>query len=879
MALRTPVVWLALALLLGTSVLQAQAELPSQVILWIAAGLGLGLLAASIGWLGTTGRRGIMALLGAALASALLAWAWAASRAQDALEHRLPSSLEGMDLEVRGVIRGLPQPGDLVWRFEFEVFNCNPACPDLNRVSLSASNRVAGGPLELIAGEVWSLRVRLRRPHAIHNPGGFDREQRWLQEGIDGVGVVLRFVERHESPQLGLLIGIERWRAILRDSMSRAMTEWQERRWPARHSGSEGTLLALSVGDQAAIHPLHWTVFNRTGVGHLMSISGLHITALAGMAGLLAGRLWRSRLTSHWGWPLRLSVQQVRWSVAMAIGLFYAALAGWGIPAQRTAFMLTVAALCNLVGRAQGMSVVLAMALIVVVLFDPWSSLTPGFWLSFGAVSMLVWAGQGAPLAKPARRWLAALSSAARTQWAATLAMLPMGVLFFGNVSLIGPIANAFAIPLVSAVITPAALLGAGLSVIHPSLGGAVLGPSLWVTDLLLRVLGALSALEGAVWVLPHPPVGLVLLAVAGMVLMLAPRGVPARSAGALAILPLLLVAADRPAKSVWRLTALNVGQGTAVVVQGADYTLLYDTGPASPGGSDAGERILLPWLRRMGLSRIDHLIVSHLDLDHSGGLRSVLAGLRVDAVMASFEPDTLGSAGHPPWQACERGRSWSQGQVQFTLLHPRIPAEPSRGSSTNAVSCVLHIDGPGWRVLLTGDIEAAQERRLLEVFSAADLQADILVVPHHGSITSSTDAFLDAVRPRHAIVQAAYRSRYGHPHPKVLERYAVRGIQVWRSDVHGAIAIQLSPGRPAEVSTSRQSPARYWRIDARGTPAQAFRPPRRRAGVPGGSRDVSSLSRPAAIHGPRHTAHLVGARGAQEDREVTELLGRDEFP
>ena len=911
MALCAPIVWLALALLAGTGALQTQAELPGRAALWLTGGLGLALLCAAIGWIGRAGRRGPMALLAAVLASALLGWSWAAWNAQTALEHRLPRALEGIDLELLGVVRGLPQPGTLGVRFEFEVLNCSPQCPELQRVSLSASARPGSDIPHLIAGEVWTLRVRLRRPHAIHNPGGFDREQRWLQEGIDGVGTVRQFVEQHDQRTSGLLIRIERWRAILRDSMSQAMATWKERLWPAAHAGSEGTLLALSVGDQAAIHAGHWTVFNRTGVGHLMSISGLHITALAGMAGLLAGRLWRSRLASRCGLPLRLSVQQVRWSVAMAVGLLYAALAGWGIPAQRTAFMLTAAALCTLSGRAQGMTTVLACAMIVVLLFDPWAALTPGFWLSFGAVSMLVWAGQGAPRVQPARRWLGTLTAAAQTQWAATLAMIPLGVLFFGNISLIGPIANAFAIPLVSLLITPAALFGAALSAAAPAAGGWILGPSLWVTDLLLMGLAQLSSLEHAVWALPHPSLGLVVLAGAGMMLMLAPRGLPARTAGGLAILPLLLVPADRPAGDAWRLTALDVGQGTAVVMQSSNYTLLYDTGPASPGGTDAGDRIVLPWLQRAGLNRIDQLIVSHLDLDHSGGLRSMLAGSQVDAVMASFRPEALAEpVDHPqgvqasararplvqpPWQACERGVTWAQDRVRFHVLHPRVPAEPSRGSSTNAVSCVLRVDGPGWRVLLTGDIEAAQERRLLEVFSADDLRADILVVPHHGSITSSTDAFLDAVRPRHAIVQAAYRSRYGHPHPKVLDRYRARGIQVWRSDTHGAVSITLASGQDPVISTSRQSPARYWRVDATGSRVQVSRPPRRRVSrsaqasgpnSPSASDPTSfkasgptSLSRPASIHGPGHAAHLVGAGGAQEDRELTELLGRDELP
>lgn len=588
-------------------------------------------------------------------------------------------------------------------------------------------------------------------------------------------------------------------------------------------------MLALAVGDQAAIDGADWSLFNRTGIGHLMSISGLHITVLAGAAGTLAAWLWRSRWACRFGWPLRWPAQRVRWGTAMGVALLYALLAGWGIPAQRTAFMLMAAAALMLSGRGQSMPVILSAALIIVLLLDPWSLLAPGFWLSFGAVGVLVWAGQGAPIHRTGR-WQV-LRQAALTQWAATWAMVPLGVLFFGNVSLVGPLANALAIPLVTLLLTPAALLGAALSALHPGLGAVVLTPALWITDGLLLMVGQLSGLSWAVASLPTPPVTVLLVAVLGMILMLAPRGIGPRAGGALALLPLAWVPADRPQEDRWRLTALDVGQGSALVFQAARYTLLFDTGPGQPGGSDAGERIVLPWLQRSGLRRLDELLVSHLDLDHSGGLKSILAQVDTAAVRASFSPTQAGLSPQPegkipqipPWTTCVRGDAWEQAGVRFTVLHPRHPPEPVRRASTNALSCVLRIDGPGWRILLTGDIEAAQERRLLEVFTPEDLRSDILVVPHHGSITSSTEAWLDAVQPVHAIVQSAYRSRYRHPHPTVLARYAARGIQVWRTDQHGAITIDLDAQSGPRIRTARQSPVRYWRVPVDGV---APRPP-----------------------------------------------------
>jgi competence protein ComEC len=916
---------IALATLLGVGWLHTQALLPSAGQRLAAFALAVSLLVAIRPVLGRhsardsardSGRQRLQApaiALGA-LAIALLAWTGAAWRADAALASRLPETLEGIDLQVSGIVRGLPQPGRYGVRFEFAVHDCQPACPGLRQLSLNMAHgvlRAADAAIDppgpapegdqsgpgLLPGESWTLLVRLKRPHALVNPGAFDRELRWLQEGIDGVGQVRRILRAPSAPSDGpesQAIGgreprasvwpasqatpgtapwvlIERWRAQLRDAMVYTMSRAGDRRWQADRRASEGTLLALAVGDQAAIDPADWRIFNRTGIGHLMSISGLHITVLAAAAGAMAARAWRTPWACRRGLPLHWPMQRVRWVVAMLAALFYALLSGWGIPAQRTAFMLLVAAVLMLSGRGQSMMVVLSAALIIVLILDPWAVLTPGFWLSFGAVGVLVWAGQGASL-QSAGRWQA-LRGAVHTQWAATLAMLPLGILFFGNVSLVGPLANALAIPVVTVVLTPAALIGSVLAALHPPLGACVLTPALWITDGLLLAITTLSEASWAVAVVPQPPAGVIVVAGLGMVLLLAPRGLVHRAAGVLALLPLAWIPADRPPGAHWRLTALDVGQGSALVLQGARHTLLFDTGPGQSVGQDAGERIVVPWLQRAGLSRLDELVVSHLDLDHSGGLQSVLKHMEVPSVRASFRPSQARMpaqadaplAAERSWKHCARHDAWTHAGVRFTVLHPRDPPEPVRGSSSNALSCVLRVDGPGWRILFTGDIEAAQERRLLEAFPAEALRSDLLVVPHHGSITSSTEGFLDAVRPSHAIVQSAYRSRYRHPHPTVLSRYVARGIKVWRTDAHGAITVELAPHAPPRILTARQSPARYWRVPVRETaPSSATR---------------VSLGGPASVHGPGSAPDLIGGGRAQEDRERPELFGRDEFP
>ncbi|MEI7446707.1 MAG: ComEC/Rec2 family competence protein, partial [Burkholderiales bacterium] len=302
-------------------------------------------------------------------------------------------------------------------------------------------------------------------------------------------------------------------------------------------------------------------------------------------------------------------------------------------------------------------------------------------------------------------------------------------------------------------------------------------------------------------------------IACAGCTLLLGPRGLPGRARGALALLPIAAVPLPRPADGELWLTALDVGQGSAAVVQVGDRTLVYDTGPAVGQQTDAGARTVVPWLQSVGVARPDVVVVSHLDDDHSGGALSLLRALPPARLVSSL-PD-----GHPIVMAaptaerCRRGEGWTWGDTRFDWLHPADPPEPARGSPTNALSCVLRVRHPAATLLLAGDVEAPQERTLVAVHGRDGLAADVLLVPHHGSRTSSTEAFVDAVSPRWAIVQAAYRSRFGHPHPTVVERYERRGIGLLRSDADGAVQLRFREGAEPRVIRARAEPARYWRI------------------------------------------------------------------
>ncbi|MCM5568916.1 DNA internalization-related competence protein ComEC/Rec2 [Burkholderiaceae bacterium FT117] len=810
------------------------------------AGVASAAIVAGLACLAAARREGLAALRLAGLFVA--AAGWTMLRADLALGARIVAAQEGVDFVVHGHVTGMPQSFERGERFTFRIESCvdpatarAPACPAGLDVRLAwyrhfgagrsgASRSGAAGPEEPPPapladsprpGERWQLTVRLKRPHALLNANAFDAELRALEEGIAATGYVRagrdpawpnrRLAGRSWRPGPA----IEALRTVLRDAILAALAD--------RRADAAGVVAALSVGDQAAIPGRWWDTFNRTGVGHLMSISGLHITMLAGMAGGLARRALRHPAIGRSAMLERLPADRLKWGFALAVAFGYSALAGWGIPAQRTCWMLAVAGFSLLGGRSQSLARLLALSAAVVTLLDPWAPLSAGFWLSFASVAAIVWYGtREVPVPSAGRHasrsWRARLGStladAIRTQWAATLSLLPLGALFFSSFSLVGPLANAFAIPLVSIVITPLALLGTALLMPFPPLGSAVLAGVCAATGWLLDALVPLAEPRFAIAVLPAPPWPVTLAAAAAIAALLAPFRLPGRPAAFAALLPLFAQADARPAPGSLVVNALDVGQGSAIVVETPAGRLLFDTGPRYGGGSEAGARVLVPWLRARGIERLEAVVVSHADDDHAGGSASVLAGVTVDWVASSLDDDHPALAGAATRHRCWRGHRWRWGEVDFEFLHPGPERTTSRKSETNASSCVLRIASPAGVVLLTGDIESAQERFLVEKLGSDALRADLLVAPHHGSNGSSSLPFLRAVAPALAIAQAGYRNRFRHPGDKAQARYRAAGIELLRTDRDGAVSVTLrGAGRPPLVTRLRRDDRRYWRI------------------------------------------------------------------
>ncbi len=711
----------------------------------------------------------------------------AAWRAEQRLAISLPADWQGQDIQVEGVVAELPHQHARGQRFVFAVERTlTPQVQAPGRIYLSTYANEKNPPPEVRAGERWQLTVRLKQPHGSANPHGFDFEAWMLERNLRAVGYVHNkgANERLTAEAEGWRYQIERWRAAVRDKFTTTLGD----------APYAGVITALAVGDQQSISPAQWKVFTRTGVNHLMSISGLHITMLASLGFALAYWLWR-RSTRLMLW---LPARKAAATFSLFVAAGYALLAGFGVPAQRTLYMVTIVAAALWLNRNFSLSQLLALALLAVLIPDPWAVLSPGFWLSFGAVFLI--------LLVTAHRlgkihWLLQYG---RVQWAMMIGLTPLLLALFQQVSLVSPLANAIAIPLVSLIVVPLTLFGAIVPWALP----------LWLAHftlaLTMRVLEWLNALPQAVWTQHAPPAWSIPVAMLGVIWILLPRGFPARWLGLILMLPLFFSPQAQLPSGLLALTVFDVGQGLSVAAQTRNHTLLYDTGPDYSGEADSGNRILAPALRGMGVSRLDALILSHDDIDHTGGTASLLESLPVDEILTSVAPDRAWLADAGKITPCADGQNWSWDGVTFEMLHPAADQRADASDPhDNDKSCVLRISTGTQQVLMVGDMENLTEQRLLKLHPDK-LKTTVLVVPHHGSKTSSGEDFVAAAQPEYAIFTVGYRNRFGHPRPEVVARYAATGAKLLRTDETGAILIRVNP-RNLQIETLRQSQPRYW--------------------------------------------------------------------
>ncbi|MDH3977123.1 MAG: DNA internalization-related competence protein ComEC/Rec2 [Gammaproteobacteria bacterium] len=687
-----------------------------------------------------------------------------------AVKDRLPAELEGRDVLVSGIVCDVPvrKAGRQRFRLKTEQRNELAALPE--QIDISWYQLLP----EVRAGEHWQLLVRLKRPRSLSNPGTFDSERRALLQGVGARGYVRqsRLNERVSSDTGACRLSV--WRQSLARALQGVMTD----------SRVTGLMLALSVGLRDQITDQQWTVLRQTGTTHLMAISGLHVGLLAGW-GFLAGRLLGGLIVLC-GWRCQpLSMARF---MALMMALVYSALAGFALPTVRAVLMTVAVLLITGQRRIVPASTILAGALYVLMCLQPLAMLAPGFWLSFGAVALLllVSSSSSSPSgfnASIKQRLLSRMGQLTRAQVYLSIGLLPFTALFFGQVSLVAPVANILIVPLFSLLLIPLLISGLAALFIWPDGGTLLLTIASTLIDQVMRYLGLLSAWRWSYLRIPSLDSVMLGLSVVMALVLLWPSPLPRRASFAVTLVAAGLMYLSGHAEPALRVVVMDVGQGLAVLVQTPDYNLLYDTGPKGRS-FDAGRSIVVPVLQAFGVRKLDRIIISHGDADHAGGAASVLAAYPGAELMAS-EPGGLQSG---PFIPCEADVSWQSGAVQFSILHP---AAARRGWSDNDGSCVLRIDSAFGRVLLPGDIEQQVENLLAQ--SKRLQPVDLVLAPHHGSRTSSTLPFIRAVKPQYVVFSSGYLNRWGFPHTEVRRRWARSGACLLMTGLQGALVFESS--------------------------------------------------------------------------------------
>ncbi|MGH8121848.1 MAG: DNA internalization-related competence protein ComEC/Rec2 [Rudaea sp.] len=802
----------ALALLGGAVTVQALTHLPPR---WVdgvlaLAGLVIALLRSRWRWLG-------FVLLGAA---------WTMWRADLALAARLPAALEGEDVVVTGTIRGLPRAQDDSTRFDLAVLTAERSG---RSAPISGTLRVSWYDVapDIQPCERWQLHLRLKRPRGLIDPGAFDFERYALSEGITATGYVR---ENAGNRVIGeRMFCVDRLRARIAQGIADTLGS----------GPTSNVLRALAFGDQQAMDEHEWAVARATGIPHLIAISGLHIALFAGFGVLIARLLWKiatwklaPRLTLRWPAPLIEAVA----SIVFAVG--YAAIAGLGLPTRRALVMIGVLLAANVARRARAPVHGLAFAVIALLALDPLCVLSAGFWLSFVGVAWLMFclggrggrplqsddpglhpttrvasgpalshfAGEGQRSAVfgrrrlHGRRWWREMLSA---QGVASLGLLPLTIWFFGQSSLIGPLANLIAVPWICFLVLPVTVAGALLQLAIPVAGAPLLQFAGFAMQGLWWLLERMAAWPGALWYFPEPSLWALALAMLGAVWVLLPRGMPARALGLILLLPLLIPAHTVLRDGEFEVLMLDVGQGLSFVVRTRDHALVYDAGARFPSGFDLGDAAVVPALHAIGVTHLDRLIISHGDNDHAGGAAAVLAAFP-GVPVTSGEPERL----QVPATQCLAGASWDWNGVAFRIVHPHEPL----AARNNDRCCVVEVRSGDDALLLTGDITSAVEA---EVSAAIEPPAAhvVLQVPHHGSKTSSGTAFIDALHPSFALVSAGYRNHFHHPSPLIVARYAAARADLINTAQSGFVDLLFAPdAAPRVIERGRVDRHPYWR-------------------------------------------------------------------
>jgi competence protein ComEC len=698
---------------------------------------------------------------------------WTFVQANVFIKDRLNPELEGHDIAITGIVSNIPERNSNVLRFEFQPDN-NSLIPLPNTIRLSWYKPL---PKQLKAGERWQLTVRLKQIHGMANPGGFDYEAWLFQQGIGATGYI-----RTTSSNTKIASSAHYSINALRQSLLKKLQQHLET------SPNLGLIEGLTTGIRNNISKQQWNTLRASGTSHLLAISGLHI-GLAATIGFFCFR---------WLWSLRaknlLLIPATEFAAVggFFVALFYAAMAGFSIPTQRALIMVSVLFIGILYRRPIASSSLLAFSLLIILILDPFAVLSAGFWLSFSAVALILFVSQNR---SPSPRW----------QWLKIHSLIAFGLtpfllFFFFQTSLIAPVANLIAIPFISFIIVPLLLLSSLLLALFEPLGELLLQLSDRLLSLFWPVLDYLASIPYANYNITPLPFYYYLPILLGTVILLAPRGFPAKWVGIIGFSPLFLFSAPKPDNGEFWFDLLDVGQGLAAVVQTRNHALVFDTGPKFSDSFNAGTAIVAPFLKQQGINKIDTLVISHGDNDHIGGAVPLIKTMPVETIITSV-PEKL-----PGSRPCYADSAWDWDGIQFELLYP----QSNDVSSENNLSCVLKITNQQGSLLLTGDIEQLAERRLVHRYGQA-LQSAVLIAPHHGSKTSSSLPFINAINPQIVLFPVGYRNRYHFPHADIIKRYSTHYIETFNSAEHGAINIKFNLDSISLPSSWRHNTQKIW--------------------------------------------------------------------
>lgn len=759
----------------------------------------------------------------------LFALSYGTWRAEERLAERLAQQHDDRVSRLVVLVSDLVTYGDDYLQFDAEVLRSKPVDGIPKYIQLRWSFGAFVGPYqqrpplsesmpEIKPGEVWSFAVNLRRPWGSLNPGQRDILAHRFANNHRAVGQIKGMAQQLDEPvQWSWSVRIARLRHDLRATLNQYLGD--KRYGPV--------MVALVMGDQAGIAQDDWVLFNRSGLTHLVSISGSHITMLSSLASLLSFLLWRRLRVGAGLVTEKIPAQRIAGVVGIMVAFAYCSIAGWGVPAQRSFLMLAIFFLNFSFGLQWSIHHVLALAAVLVLLLEPWAILSVGFWLSFGAMLVLILLVREVLRGEGIKQKITfTLRSWAKMQLAIFIGLAPFLATIFNQISLISPIANAYAIFLIGTLITPASLLlalTAQFDWLHHF--------NHWWADLVhallyytLEFTAALANWSYALWDITALPLWAVILSLFAILSLLIARFSQWTSLALLWLIPIFMGFGSTSSlrQGEWQAYALDIGQGSAILISTANHHLLFDVGPRTGYEFEATNRVIIPALRALGVRQLDRVVVSHSDLDHVGGFSELISQVPVGHVYSSFDmskwlakEEQIFDKDYTPQnkelqaQACVTGEEFIFDGVRFSFLWPDANSIlPLRTKSANEESCVLLVEGTFHSLLLTGDIDVAVEHELLA--RQAVEQVDVVVVSHHGSMTSSAPAFVEAVQAQAAVAQAGHYNRYNHPDPRVKQHWLGAGSRFYSTIEHGAVRFR-STALSLEERSEKGYRRRYW--------------------------------------------------------------------